>query len=53
MSVKLLPYRRTGLAAALRPAPSAAGQVEVTVTMSSGGPPIPVTVGLYGPGQAD
>jgi len=51
MSVNLLPYRRTGLAAALRPAPSAAGQVQVTVTMSSGGPPIPVTVGLYGPGE--
>lgn len=52
MSVELLAYRRTGLAAALRPAPSAAGQVVVTVTMSAGGPPIPVTVGLYGPGQA-
>jgi len=51
MSVNLLPYRRTGLAAALRPAPSAAGQVQVSVTMSSGGPPIPVTVGLYGPGE--
>ena len=51
MSVELLAYRRTGLAAALRPAPSAAGQVQVSVTMSSGGPPIPVTVGLYGPGE--